>query len=113
MNTARFLPLLVITTGIHLSIKQSGRCVGTSLFVNPNPAHTPKTRNFKTSEGGELRRHAMALAGAVQQAIDGFLDDNDFYGSLDREAHARSREEGEAFLLLTPGPAGRIAARFL
>jgi hypothetical protein len=66
------------------------------------------------SEGGEkLDQRAAALARAVQQTIDLFLDDNDFYGSLDREAHARSREDGEAFLLLTPRPAGRISARFL
>ncbi|MBS0265651.1 MAG: phage portal protein [Planctomycetes bacterium] len=53
------------------------------------------------------------LATAVQQVLDEFLDDNDFYGALDREAHNRSREEGEAFLLLTPQPRGRVRARFL
>jgi len=57
--------------------------------------------------------HAAELATAVQQTIDRFLDDNQFSGALDREAHSRSREEGEAFLFLAPRPDGRIAARFL
>jgi hypothetical protein len=55
----------------------------------------------------------VELAAAVQETIDGFLDDNEFCGSLDREAHARSRDDGEAFLLLTSRPAGRVEARFL
>lgn len=61
------------------------------------------------SEGGE----ATPLAAAVQNVIDRFVDDNDFHGSVDREAHARSREDGEAFLLLTPRPGGRIEVRFV
>ena len=66
-----------------------------------------------TAHADDAVQHAVGLAAAVQRVIDRFLDDNDFYGSLDREAHARSREDGEAFLLLTPRPAGRIDARFV
>lgn len=56
---------------------------------------------------------AAQLAGDVQRTLDRFLDDNDFYGALDREAHNRSREEGEAFLALFPQPGGGARARFL
>ena len=53
---------------------------------------------------------AAGLASAVQGTIDRFLDENAFPGGLDREAHARSREDGEAFLVLEPGA---VRARFL
>jgi hypothetical protein len=56
---------------------------------------------------------AGALVAAAQATIDRFLDDNAFYGALDREAHSRSREEGEAFLVLCPRPNGSVKARFL
>jgi hypothetical protein len=56
---------------------------------------------------------AAPLAAAVQATIDRFLDDNAFCGALDREAHHRSREDGEAFLALHPGPNGTVKARFL
>jgi len=56
---------------------------------------------------------AHDLAAAVQGTIDRFLDDNAFCGGLDREAHSRSREDGEAFLLLSPRPNGAVRARFL
>jgi hypothetical protein len=56
---------------------------------------------------------AAGLAAAVQGTIDGFLDENAFSGALDREVHARSREDGEAFLVLHPGPGGAVRARFL
>jgi hypothetical protein len=54
---------------------------------------------------GADARHAVA---AVQDFLDEFLDENDFHGSLDREIHARSREDGEAFVLLTPRPGGFV-----
>jgi hypothetical protein len=59
------------------------------------------------------REDAAGLAAAVQATIDRFLDENAFCGALDREAHARSREDGEAFLVLEPGPGGTVRARFL
>src|SRR5262245_17057709 len=60
-----------------------------------------------------LVAEAAPLAGAVQTTIDRFLDDNAFCGALDREAHNRSREDGEAFLALHPAPNGTVKARFL
>ncbi len=57
--------------------------------------------------------HAAQLAAAVQATIDRFLDDNAFSGCLDRELHVRSREDGEAFLVLDCRPNGRVTARFL
>lgn len=59
------------------------------------------------------REAPRGLAETVQGAIDRFLDENDFFGSFDREAHGRSREDGEAFVLISPVPGGRIRARFL
>ena len=56
---------------------------------------------------------ARDLAASVQATIDRFLDDNDLHGSLDREAHNRSREDGEAFLTLDVRPDARVAARFV
>ena len=53
------------------------------------------------------------LAALAQCTIDRFLDDNHFHGALDREAHARSREDGEAFLVLAPQAGGGVQARFL
>lgn len=40
------------------------------------------------------------LARAVQQLVDEFLDENDFSCGLDREIHHRSREDGEAFVVV-------------
>src|SRR5262249_23772422 len=56
---------------------------------------------------------AAPFGTAVQSTIDRFLDDNAFCGALDREAHNRSREDGEAFLALHPAPNGTVKARFL
>lgn len=50
---------------------------------------------------------------AVQDFINEFIDDNDFCGSLDREMHVRSREDGEAFILLSPRPGGRVRASLI
>ena len=45
------------------------------------------------------------LVKAVQRVMDQFIDDHGFDGSgLDREAHARSREDGEAFIPLVSIP---------
>jgi hypothetical protein len=60
-----------------------------------------------------LDEAARELASAAQATIDRFLDDNDFHGSLDREAHNRSREDGEAFLALEMRPGARVGVRFL
>jgi hypothetical protein len=60
-----------------------------------------------------LVAEAAPLASAVQATIDRFFDDNAFCGALDREAHHRSREDGEAFLALHPAPNGTVKARFL
>jgi hypothetical protein len=54
-----------------------------------------------------------ALAEAVQACLDEFLDENDFTGGLDRELHHKSREDGEAFLVLTSQPADRVRCRFI
>src|SRR5579872_3827703 len=51
---------------------------------------------------------ARDLASAVQAVIDRFLDENQFYGGLDREAHTRSREDGEAFLALSATSRGGV-----
>lgn len=53
------------------------------------------------------------LITAVQRVIDEFLDENDFPGGLDRELHHRSREDGEAFVVLAPQENGKIKARVL
>jgi hypothetical protein len=58
-------------------------------------------------------REAHELAASVQATIDRFLDESAFCGGLDREAHSRSREDGEAFLVLAPRPGGAVRARFL
>lgn len=55
------------------------------------------------------------LVSAVQRCIDRFIDDHGFDGSgLDREAHHRSREDGEAFCPIEWDPRmGRVKMRFL
>ena len=62
---------------------------------------------------GAAAAEAAHLALLVQATIDRFLDDNHFHGALDREAHSRSREDGEAFLVLAPRAGGGAQARFL
>lgn len=42
------------------------------------------------------------LIAAVQRVIDTFLDDNDWQSDLEREVHWRSREDGEAAIVLRP-----------
>lgn len=42
------------------------------------------------------------LVAAVQRVIDTFLDDNDWQSDLEREVHWRSREDGEAAIVLRP-----------
>jgi len=42
------------------------------------------------------------LAATVQHVVDTFLEINDWQGDLDREVHARCREDGEAFVALKP-----------
>jgi hypothetical protein len=46
------------------------------------------------------------LADLCQRIIDRFCDSHDMTGSLDRELHHRSREDGEAFAYLEPGLTG-------
>lgn len=53
------------------------------------------------------------LGAAVQRTIERFLDDNAFAGGLDREIDTRSREDGEAFLVLDRRPNGAVKARFV
>jgi hypothetical protein len=62
---------------------------------------------------GPATPEAAELARVAQATIDRFLDDNHFHGALDREAHSRSREDGEAFLVLAPQSRGGVQARFL
>ena len=62
---------------------------------------------------GVAAAQAAELAALAQSTIDRFLDDNHFHGALDREAHSRSREDGEAFLVLAPHANGAVHARFL
>ncbi len=74
--------------------------------------------NYVLGSGFTFTARAVAgqahdLAAAVQGTIDRFLDDNAFCGGLDREAHSRSREDGEAFLVLSPQSDGAVHARFL
>jgi hypothetical protein len=74
--------------------------------------------NYVVGSGFAVATHplddtAAQLARDVQATLDRFLDENDFYGALDREAHNRSREEGEAFLALFLQPGGVARARFL
>jgi hypothetical protein len=53
------------------------------------------------------------LVTAAQRVIDEFLDENDFSGSLDRELHHRSREDGEAFVALEARADGGVRASLL
>ena len=64
-----------------------------------------------TARAADSQAHDVAAA--VQGTIDRFLDDNAFCGALDREAHSRSREDGEAFLVLSSRPNGAVKVRFL
>ncbi len=61
--------------------------------------------------GGGFQYEARGVAGqdasqplleAVQHVIDTFLETNDWQGDLDREVHARCREDGEALVALKP-----------
>lgn len=53
------------------------------------------------------------LVTAAQRVVDEFLDENEFCGLFDRELHLRSREDGEAFVLVYPTDNCRVRARFL
>lgn len=53
------------------------------------------------------------LVTAAQRVIDEFLDRTDFSGGLDRELHARSREDGEAFVVVEPDRRGAVRARVI
>ena len=48
-------------------------------------------------------KEADQLVLAVQRFIDAFLDENNFIGGVDREIHIRSREDGEAFVVIHRG----------
>lgn len=69
---------------------------------------------FKFTAGAKRRRPAPAgLISAVQDAVDEFLDDNDFHGDLDRELFARVRRDGEVFVALYPQAGGRTVVRIV
>ncbi len=48
-------------------------------------------------------KEADQLVLAVQRFLDSFLEENNFIGGVDREIHNRSREDGEAFVVLHRG----------
>jgi hypothetical protein len=53
------------------------------------------------------------LVADVQHVINQFLDDNDWIGDREREVHRRCHRDGECFIALYPGPAGRAKVRFI
>lgn len=54
-----------------------------------------------------------SLLKTVQAFIDELLDYNSFTGDLDREIHQRSREDGEAAVILEQRESGRIKLRLI
>lgn len=54
-----------------------------------------------------------ALESACQKVIDTFFDDNDWKSDLEREIHHRSREDGEAIVVLWPYKGWRTTAQLL
>ncbi len=70
---------------------------------------------FEASPEDETQRQSLQLAGAVQDAIDKFVDENDFCGLIDREVDRRSREDGEAFLAFDEDEisGGRVLVEFI
>lgn len=57
-------------------------------------------------EVSEAENVPAGLSKVVQKFIDEFLDQNDFHNDLDKEIHARSREDGEAPVALEPSRDG-------
>lgn len=71
--------------------------------------------DFKANPENENDPFAANLAAFMQQFIKRFLDDNDFNGVIDREAHLRSREDGEALIAFDDDEikAGRVICYFI
>ncbi|MGQ0637313.1 MAG: phage portal protein [Planctomycetaceae bacterium] len=73
--------------------------------------------NYTLGSGFTFTAHSDVenprLETAVQRVIDEFIDEHEFCGTFDRELHRRSREDGEAFVLLYPLENNRVRARFL
>lgn len=53
------------------------------------------------------------LAGALQEIVDRFIEDNNWQGDADREVFARARRDGEAFPVVYPGQAGGSVLRII
>lgn len=69
--------------------------------------------SFTAQPRGAKDSGSLPLCAALQRVIDRFLEENQFIGAADREAHHRSREDGEAFLKLRPEHGGSISLHFL
>jgi len=65
----------------------------TNYVIGSGPTFTAQTRFDEADQ----------LVLAVQGFLDSFLEENEFIGGLDREIHSRSREDGEAFVVLHRG----------
>lgn len=70
---------------------------------------------FEAAPEFDNSKMSVDLARAVQDVIDRFVDENDFNGVIDREAHLRSREDGEALLAFDEDEIreGRLLLEFL
>jgi hypothetical protein len=67
---------------------------------------------FKYTAGSK-RDAPKGLVSAVQQAVDEFLDDNDWCGDLEHELFRRAHRDGEYFVRLHHTGGGRVALRVI
>lgn len=67
---------------------------------------------FKYTVGSKREAPANLIA-AVQQALDDFLDDNDWPGDLEHELFRRAHRDGEYFVRLYDAGGGRVAVRVI
>lgn len=80
-----------------------------SLLTPVNTAALDRLAEYTFGPGFEYTAQGedAALVELCQRIIDRFIDDVEMSGTLDRELHHRSREDGEVFAYLEPGKAGR------
>jgi len=80
-----------------------------ALLTPVNAAALDRLAEYTFGNGFEFTAQGddQQLVDLCQQVINRFVDDVDMTGTLDRELHHRSREDGEVFAYLEPGKAGR------
>lgn len=110
--------LMLIRGASRLMCDTSPAAIGvlknlTNFIVGTGFKYKAAATTVSSPANGYTPQFTINLLAVVQQAVDEFIEANNWSGDLDREVFIRSRRDGESFLALYATEGGHTAARIV